>query len=124
MNRRILYIASAVAILAFALCLLGVPVQFMGFYGETLGEGGAWLARIMASIQLANVFLLWRLRNLSDSFEARTVSTAFVISWGLTAVMCLLSSALGVFNALGWGTFALSALLTVGFAIDAFSKRD
>lgn len=121
MPRNILYTASAVAILMFALGFYLLPSQMLDFYGVTIGEGGIWLARFMASVQVGNVFLLWMLRNAVKSRETDMVSWAIGIAWGLTGVFSLLATIAGVFNAVGWGMLLLCILFTAGFWIDTRS---
>jgi hypothetical protein len=121
MSRRTLYLIVSIVLLVFAFGFLVVPEWFMGFYGATLGLHAVWISRFLGSVQLANSYFLWQMKDADRSSKgAKTFSQGSVAAWGLVAIFVAIGAINGDYNAMAWGQVVLSAVLTVLFALDGF----
>jgi len=121
MSRRMLYLICSIVLLVFAFGFLVVPVWFMGVYGATLGLHAVWISRFLGSVQLANSYFLWQMKDAdSGSKGAKIFSQGQVAAWGLVAVFVVFAAINGDYNAFAWGQVVLSAAFAVLFGLDGF----
>jgi hypothetical protein len=108
-------------LLVFAFGFLVVPEWFMGFFGATLGLYAVWISRFLGSVQLANSYFLWQMKDAdANSKGAKIFSQGQVAAWGLVAIFVVFAAINGDFNAMAWGQIVLSAIFAVLFALDGF----
>jgi hypothetical protein len=121
MPRRTLYLLAGVAVLGFAVSLLLFPNQFWNLHGATVDSNGIWIGRYMTALMVANIYLYWQLKDsTAESKAAKHFSQAQVAAWGLVGIYIAVFTIQGGYNALAWGTVALSAVFAVLLALDGF----
>lgn len=109
--------AIIITILAFGfgLAFVFIPVKLMAFYGITLDNAGAWMARYYG---LANLFIgliFWSYSGVSPAAKSWPKLLTFSLIYNVMLLALTVAWILtGVGNSMGWTTVALFALLALG----------
>ena len=109
--------AIFITILAFGfgLAFVFIPVKLMAFYGITLDNSGAWMARYYG---LANLFIgliFWSYSGVSPAAKSWPKLLTFSLIYNVMLLALTVAWILtGAGNSMGWTTVALFALLALG----------
>jgi len=108
---RILMIVLAAVGVAWGITALLVPDVLAQLYGGTLDDFGRAFTMVGAAIAVGFGLIDGSLRTVEDPTLQRRVLLGNLVAITLVALVLLLSTASGTFNALGWAGATLHAIL-------------
>jgi hypothetical protein len=117
-----LLLVNAVVALVYGIGLVLLPATLLSMYGVTPGPA-VNLASQLFGVELLHVGLIcWFARNISDGPAQRALIVASLIGQVFGAIVALMGTLSGVFNAVGWSAVAIYVLLGLGYANLQFMK--
>ena len=123
MSLKSFFSVHAVIALLFGLGFLLAPTQLASLYGGQLTQAGAYIGRLFGSALLTFAVILWLARESSDSAARRAMVLGFFITLIVGTIVTLHGQISSAVNDLGWSTFAVYALLTLGYGYFAMKQR-
>jgi len=122
-NRRtFMTVVAGVAVVTGLLNLLA-PVQVSGFFGVTLDDTGASLARLLGAAYLGYAATVWFARDVRDAAAQRAIGSGNVVSWGLSLVVIVMGVASGLAGTLAWSLAATAVVFSAAWGYFTFVDR-
>ena len=107
-------VVAGVSVVTGLLNLLA-PVQVSGFFGVTLDDTGASLARLLGAAYLGYAATVWFARDVRDAAAQRAIGSGNVVSWGLSLVVIVMGVASGLAGTLAWSLAATAVVFSAAW---------
>ncbi|MFC2028672.1 hypothetical protein ACFLTX_01970 [Chloroflexota bacterium] len=122
MKRSNFYSIAGIVAFLFGLAFILFPIPTMTFFGETLDEAGAFMARYFGSALLGVSLILWYARSSAISQALLAINFGGLVISVTGLVVALLEFFSSVGNAMVWIVVAIYLLLSLGFGYYHFKK--
>jgi len=122
MKRSTFYSFAGIVAFLFGLAFLLFPLQTMTFFGETLDEAGAFMARYFGTALFGVSVIMWYSRFSAESGALKAINFGGLAISVTGLVVALLEIYNGVGNAMVWIVVVIYLLLSLGFGYYQYKK--
>jgi hypothetical protein len=123
MKLNALFIITAILGLFFGILMLIIPGQFSDFYGGTLTNAGKYNGQLVAAAYLGFAALLLIATKAKEAKARQAIVMGSLVHFVVGLIISLRWQILGEVNVWGWTTVGLFALLSLGYAYFAVTKK-
>ena len=123
MKLNVLFIITAILGLFFGILMLIIPGQFSDFYGGELTDAGKYNGQLIAAAYLGFSVLLLMATKAKEAKARQAIVLGSLVHYVIGLIISLRWQILGVVNVWGWTTVGLFALLALGYAYFAVTKK-
>jgi hypothetical protein len=119
---KTLFIITTVIAIVYGVLFVIIPTVIYSWYGLESNTPLNYMGELFGAALIGFGLISWLARNAGDSDARRAIILSFFIADAIGFIVALIGQLNNVVNALGWLTVAIYFLLSLGFAIFAFSK--
>jgi len=123
MKLNALFIITAILGLFFGILMLIIPGQFSDFYGGTLTNAGKYNGQLVAAAYLGFAALLLIATKAKEAKARQAIIIGSLVHFVVGLIISLRWQIMGEVNVWGWTTVGLFALLSLGYAYFAVTKK-
>lgn len=123
MKLNVLFIITAILGFFFGILMLLIPGQFSEFYGGELTNAGKFNGQLIAAAYLGISTLLLIATKAKEAKARQAIIIGSLVHFIVGLIISLRWQILGEVNVWGWTTVGLFALLTLGYAYFAVTKK-
>jgi len=123
MKLNALFIITAILGLFFGILMLIIPGQFSEFYGGELTNAGKYNGQLAAAAYLGYAVLLFIATKAKEAKARQAIVIGTLVHFIVGFIVALRWQIMGEVNVWGWTTVGIFALLALGYAYFAVTKK-